>query len=249
MVIQKLSVRNSRLSKFNSVDIASNSYGYLYCQFLFMTEDWSNVSTKIANFSYRGRNFPVKVDENGLCEVPREVIKPGHFTVSVFGGGITSTKVTLGVCDSGITPYDDEGISVKYYNEIINALTAEIDELHANKADNIMIDEETNTLQLTANGAPIGTPVDYASCGIKSFDVDENDKITITLVDGRVIELGSIAGAAGVTFIPHVDDDHILTWTNDGGLPNPEPVDLNPFDEWTGLEEEGIETDYEWEYM
>jgi hypothetical protein len=107
----------------------------------------------------------------------------------------------------------------------------------------------TNTIQLTANGTPIGDAVEYASCGIKSFDVDENDNITITLLDGRVIDLGNIEGASGATFTPHIDKDKILTWTNDKDLPNPDPVDLNPFDEWSTVPDEGIETDYEWEFI
>lgn len=250
MLVLKLNIRNQRLSKFNTAVIASNSVGYLYCQFNFLTNDWDKVSVKMANFSYKGRNYPVLVNENNICEVPAEVIKPnGIFSVSVFGGGITTNTVKYEVEDSGITPYDDENISVKYYNEIINKLSATIDELNETKADNIIVDAENNTIQLSANGAPIGDSVDYASCGIKKFEVDEEDNITITLVDGRVIELGSIAGAAGVTFIPHIDENGILTWTNDGGLDNPPPYDLNVNDEWSTLPEEGLETEYEWEFM
>lgn len=250
MLILKLNVRNQRLSKFNSAVIASNSVGYLYCQFNFLTNDWDKVSVKMANFSYKGRNFPVLVNENNMCEVPAEVIKPNRtFSVSVFGGGITTNTVKYEVEDSGITPYEDENISVKYYNEIINKLSATIDELNETKADNIVLDAESNTIQLSANGNPIGDVVDYTTCGIKSFDVDENDNITITLIDGRVIDLGNIEGASGTTFIPHISDDKILSWTNNGGLENPEPVDLNPFDEWSTLPEEGIETEYTWEFM
>lgn len=247
MLILKLNVRNQRLSKFNSAVIASNSAGYLYCQFNCMTSDWNDVSVKMANFSYKGRNYPVLVNDNNMCEVPREVIKPnGIFGVSLFGGGITTNVVRYEVEDSGITPYDDESISVKYYNEIINKLSATIDELSETKADNIVLNKETHTIQLSANGTPIGDSIDYASCGIKSFEVDENDNITITLHNGKVIELGKIDGASGATFIPHIDENKILTWTNDKGLDNPEPVDLNPFDEWED-EDESSNSDYIWE--
>ena len=30
----------------------------------------------------------------------------------------------------------------------------------------------------------------------------------------------------GVTFVPSVSEDGIISWTNDGGRPNPEPVDI-----------------------
>ena len=249
MLILEFSVKNQRLSRYTSGVVASNSYGYLKFLFNFKTDDWSDVSVKMANFSYKGRNYPVLIDENNVCTVPKEVIKPGEFSVSVFGGGITTNTVKIPVENSNISYEDEESISVKYYNEIINKLTATIDELNETKADNIVLNAETNTIQLSSNGVPIGDAVDYASCGIKSFDVDEEDNITITLVNGRVIDLGQIIGASGVVFVPHIDDDKILTFTNNGDLPNPDPVDLNPFDEWSTLPEEGIETEYEWEFI
>jgi hypothetical protein len=35
-----------------------------------------------------------------------------------------------------------------------------------------------------------------------------------------------LSGGDGVTFIPSVSKDGIISWTNDGGLPNPEPRDI-----------------------
>lgn len=247
MEIIKLNCRNQRLSRYNSGVVASNSYGYLKIQVNFMTDDWSNVSVKMAQFSFRGRNYPCVLDDNNMCEVPKEVIKPGKFKVSIFGGGITTNIVSIEVEDSGITPYEDESISLKYYNEIINKLSATIDDLNETKADNIVHNSEDGTIQLYANGQPIGDQVQAAlcSCGIKSFDVDENDNITITLDNGRVVELGHIAGASGATFIPHIDEYKILTWTCDKDLPVPDPVDLNAFDEWID-DDDQLESDYIW---
>lgn len=34
----------------------------------------------------------------------------------------------------------------------------------------------------------------------------------------------TVASKAGVTFTPHVSDTGVISWTNDGGLPNPDPV-------------------------
>ena len=246
MLVIDFSVRNQRLSRYTSGVIASNSYGYLKFHFTFKTNDWEDVSVKMANFSYRGRNFPILIDEDDMCTVPKEVIKTPSFSVSVFGGGITTNTVKIPVENSNVSYEDDESISTKYYNEIINKLSAQIDELNETKADNIVLDTDNNTIQLTANGAPIGDAIDYASCGIKSFDVDENDNITITLLNGRVIELGNIPGASGATFIPHISEDKILTWTCDKDLPVPDPVDLNPFDEWEYDGESSI-GDYVWE--
>ena len=245
MLVLKFNVRNQRLSRFNSALVASNSYGYLKCEFNFITDDWKNTAVKMANFCYRGNTYPVLIDENNQCTVPKEVIHTPTFGVSVFGGGITTNVIKIPVEDSGIIP---EESSSQYYNEIINQLTAQIDTLNETKADNLILNPEENTIQLMAAGSPIGDccslPTEH-SCGIESFIVNENEEIIVTLTTGEVLNLGKIDGASGVTFIPHISEDKILTWTNNGGLENPDPVDLNPFDEWS--EDGDVNSEYEWE--
>ena len=39
-------------------------------------------------------------------------------------------------------------------------------------------------------------------------------------------ETGSIVEAAGYTFTPAVSSAGVISWTNDGGLPNPDPVNI-----------------------
>ena len=39
------------------------------------------------------------------------------------------------------------------------------------------------------------------------------------------ISKGSI-GSNGPVFVPYIDDDRILSWSNNGGYPNPPSVDL-----------------------
>ena len=245
MLIIQMNCRNQRLSRYTGGTVAEGSYGYLKLQFNFKTDDWNDVSTKIANFYYKGKNYPRLIDENNLVTVPEEVIHHGVFSVDVFGGGITTNKVDIPVEHNNSSHGEDDTISAKYYNEIINKLTAQIDDLNETKADSIIHNEEDGTIQLSANGNPIGEKVGMSACGIAKFDVDDNDNVTITMNDGRVIELGRVSGASGVTFIPHISDDMILSWTNDGGLENPAPVDLNRYDEW--IDDDGeLESDYIW---
>lgn len=148
------------------------------------------------------------------------------------------------IADSALTALDQRLIQVDAAIAAANELN---DYLSATKADNIMLNKETNTIQLSANGYPIGDAVQYHSCGIKSFDVDENDNITIVLDDGRVIDLGTITGASGATFVPHIDEQGILTWTNNGGLENPAPYDLNVHNDWVNDDDESASPDYVWE--
>jgi hypothetical protein len=184
----------------------------------------------------------VKVELNSDGTSVQRVRKTSPTTITILPISAWSDIIA----DSALSALDQRLIQVDAMLNAVNEMNMYLDDT---KADNLIFDKETNTIQLTANGTPIGDVVEYASCGIKSFDVDENDNITITLLDGRVIDLGNIEGASGATFIPHIDDDKILTWTNDKNLPNPDPVDLNPFDEWSTVPEEGIETEYEWEFI
>ena len=170
----------------------------------------------------------------------------------------SSTTITIVPCsawcnviaDSALTALDQRLIQVDAAIAAINDMNAYLDD---NKADNIIVDKETNTIQLTANGTPIGNccevPTGGHSCGIESFVISVDDEIIVTLTTGQVLNLGKVDGASGVTFIPHIDEDKILTWTNNGGLPNPNPVDLNPFDEWSTVPEEGVESEYEWVFI
>ena len=66
---------------------------------------------------------------------------------------------------------------------------------------------------------------------------------------------GPGTGTAGATFTPAVSEDGVLSWTNNGGLPNPEPVDLSGpegdpgpapkrgVDYWTPADQEAIVSD------
>ena len=246
MLVLQFNVRNQRLSRFNSATVASDAYGYLKCQFNFITNDWQKASVKWANFSHKGRNYPILIDNDNMCLVPKEVIKCPVFSVSVYGGGITTNIVRIPVEPSCTMPDDD---NMKYYNDIINKLSATIDDMNESKADNIIHNEEEGYIQLSANGVPVGDQIELtmSDCGIKSFDVDENDNITITLTDGRIINLGHIEGASRVTFVPHIDEKGILTWTNNGGLDNPPAFDLNCRDEWFEDTDDHTSDDYFWE--
>lgn len=52
----------------------------------------------------------------------------------------------------------------------------------------------------------------------------------------------------GVVFVPSISEDKILSWTivdNDDDVVIPDPVDLNPFDEWSN--DGDLVSEYEWE--
>lgn len=154
------------------------------------------------------------------------------------------------IADSALNAIDQRLIQTEV---MLNAMNDMNQYLYETKADNIMRNEEENYVQLTANGEPIGdriTLVNNGGCSVVDVKIDENNNLIVTLSDGRIIDAGHIDGGDGVTFIPHISDDYILSWTNDGGLKNPDPVDLNPHDEWIELNQ-GPETptEYMWEFI
>ncbi len=153
--------------------------------------------------------------------------------------------------DSALSALDQRLIMV---DSMLNAANEFNQYLSETKADNIIRDEAGQYIQLTANGTPIGNQIPMVSgntgCYVVDVKIDENSDLIVTLSDDRVINAGHVAGADGVTFTPHVSEDYVLSWTNDGGLKNPEPVDLYPHDEWTELNDgPEIPTEYEWSFI
>lgn len=119
------------------------------------------------------------------------------------------------ISDSALTALDQRLIQV---DAAIAAMNDMNNYLNETKADNIILNEETNTIQLSANGMPIGD----------------------------AIERGG-DGSSGVVFVPEIDKDKILSWTIQEATENmqiPDPVDLNIADDWV---EDTADSEYEWE--
>ena len=186
----------------------------------------------------------VSLDEDGNSK--QQVRKAGPASIKIVPISAWSDIIA----DSALTALDQRLIQV---DAMLNAANEFNQYLYDNKADNIRYNKDDNTIQLTANGQPIGDRIAWANgggCSVVDVKIDENSDLIVTLSDGRIINAGHIDGGAGVTFVPHVSEDYILSWTNDGGLENPKPVDLYPHDEWVELNN-GPETptEYEWEFI
>lgn len=154
------------------------------------------------------------------------------------------------IADSALTALDQRLIQV---DAMINAANEFNQYLYETKADNIYYNEEEKYVQLTANGKPIGDCVAWVSnggCSVINVEIDENGDLIVTLSDGRIINAGHVGNTGGIVFTPHVSEDYVLSWTNNGDLENPEPVDLYPHDEWIELNS-GPETptEYTWEFI
>jgi hypothetical protein len=93
VIVIKFSVYNQRLRRITSGIIPLNAYGKLKFEFDFRTDDWDIVEDKTANFYYNGKNYRIKLDKNNQCFVPKQVIYPTSFSVSIDGGDIVTNSI------------------------------------------------------------------------------------------------------------------------------------------------------------
>lgn len=193
-----------------------------------------------------------ELDGKRVCNVPDIILQlPRNLVAYAYADGVTFKSVKFAVIKR---PIPDDYVAEKEedIDDKLTQIDIALEQLNEQKADNIYYDEDGKYVQLTANGEPIGDKVDLSevsASGIVSCEVNEDGYLIVTLSNGKIIDAGYVGNADGATFTPHISEDKILTWTCDQDLPVPSPVDLNPFDEWSTLPEEGIDTEYKWEFM
>lgn len=136
----------------------------------------------------------------------------------------------------------------------------------AGKADNIVFHEEDSTIQLVSTRVvtnedgeeesiqtPIGDPVFVradSSVPIVDAEINETGELVVYFADETTKNLGRAIDGTGAVYVPHVDVHKVLTFTIETEPKGvPEPVDLNPSDEWGPIEEQEVTTDYVWEEM
>ena len=79
---------------------------------------------------------------------------------------------------------------------------------------------------------------------VTNAGISSDNELILTFSDGTIKNLGSVMGKDGAVYVPHISAQKILTFTIEeepGEIP--EPVDLNPNDEWSEIEGDGVVTD------
>lgn len=86
--------------------------------------------------------------------------------------------------------------------------------LYENKADNIMVDKKTSTIQLTANGVPIGDKIkiSVATSGISEIRIDDDGNLVAVYSDGRQEVVGKTGDNCAGVYVPSMEED-MLTFT------------------------------------
>lgn len=157
----------------------------------------------------------IKVDLTPEGKPVQQVRKTSPTTITIVPIAAWSDVIA----DSALTALDQRLIQV---DAMLNAANEMNNYLSETKADNIILNADDNTIQLSANGVPIGEAIERDGDG-----------------DG--------VSGGGTVFVPSISDKKILSWTiKDAGddLTVPPPTDLNPYDEWT---EDETASEYIWE--
>lgn len=156
--------------------------------------------------------------------------------------------------DSALTALDQRLIMV---DAMLNATNEMTQELYETKADNVTYDKETQCLQLTANGKPIGDKIlletsnKNDSVCVKFIEVDENGNLIVVYSNGETENVGKTVGDAitGI-YVPDVSADGIMTMTLSKNVGDEKySWDINPFNDWHEID--GVENSsiYVWEKM
>lgn len=141
--------------------------------------------------------------------------------------------------------------------ELLKYLTQQVQELQSQKADNLTFHTEDNTIQLLADGVAIGDRIPVcaghdgdADIVVINADVNDEGQLVIYFSDGTEKNIGYISAGEGLVYVPHIDEHKVLTFTIENMAGEiPDPVDLNPFDEWSDIVENDETSEYIWEEM
>ncbi len=135
----------------------------------------------------------------------------------------------------------------------MNTAISDINDAIEKKADNIVFNSEDNTIQLSSGGTPIGDRIKVSTIDgavVTNAGITTDGELILIFSDGTIKNLGNVIDSNGVVYVPHLSDRKILSFTiEDKPTGVPEPVDLNPWDEWFDMDESGLKSDYIWEDM
>ena len=119
-------------------------------------------------------------------------------------------------------------------NTAIEDMNNTIENAIENKADNIIFNPEDSTIQLSANGVPVGDKIvvnTNTGAVVTNAGISSDNELILTFSDGTVKNLGSVMGKDGAVYVPHISERKVLTVTiDDEPGESPEQVDLNPDD-------------------
>lgn len=236
-------VSGQSLKMFTPVT-AADSLKYLTAQFHFTDDDWDGY-TRWAHFRKGETVYDIELDgEDCITEEDALNLTAGEWEIYLTGtkdaARLTTIVVILTVKESGlidaplhVLPQSvAEQIDAKAAQALLTAqavkAAADAGKFNGKDGKSFEIKGYYASTAALEEGVPAPAPGDaYCVGSAAPYDVYIYDGVS-----GEWINNGTIhgakgdTGAAGTTFTPHLDGNGNLSWTNDGGLDNPETQNI-----------------------
>lgn len=149
------------------------------------------------------------------------------------------------IADSALSALDQRLIQV---DAIINAANEFNQYLYETKADNIIFDKKTNTLQLTAGGKTIGNKIILSGVtdGIIALHINSEGELIAEYSDGREEIIGKTGEKCEGVYIPSMEGDIITFTLSDKASAPVLSFDIDQSNEWSSIDGEAQSSSYIW---
>lgn len=236
-------VSGQSLKMFTPV-IAADSLKYLTAQFHFTDNDWDGY-TRWAHFRKGETVYDIELDgEDCITEEDALNLTAGEWEIYLTGtkdtARLTTVVVILTVKESGLIDAPlhmlpqsvAEQIDAKAAQALLTAqavkAAADAGKFNGKDGKSFEIKGYYASTAALEEGVPAPAPGDaYCVGSAAPYDVYIYDGVSGEWVNNGTIQgAKGDTGAAGTTFTPHLDGNGNLSWTNDGGLDNPETQNI-----------------------
>lgn len=190
----------------------------------------------------------IKVSMDADGDSTQQVRKTSSTTITILPISAWSDIIA----DSALSALDQRLIQTQ---AMIQATEEMVNYLDTTKADNIVYDNETQTIQLTANGKLIGDSITigYTGVSIVSIKVNDAGNMIIEYSDGKSENIGKIGGCdtcPGGVYIPNYTDDGILTFVRkDKAEEDKYEFDIQPSNDWNEISAPEQDSNYIWQEL
>ena len=186
----------------------------------------------------------VSMDADG--NLKQQVRKTSPTTISI----IAISEWSNIIPDNALSALDQRIVMLDAY---ANQLMDVQQNINDTKADNIVYNEEDNTIQLSANGSLIGDKIVIGSANInaiKKLEVDEEENLIVTYMDDTIENIGNIGNKCKGIYVPtFVDPDKLIFTLQDEPGDNEIIIDIDKTNEWSGVDENLELSNYIWEQL
>ena len=236
-------VSGQSLKMFTPVT-AADSLKYLTAQFHFTDDDWDGY-TRWAHFRRGETVYDIELDENDrITEEDALNLTTGEWEIYLTGikdtARLTTVVVVLTVKESGLVDAPlhvlpqsvAEQIDAKAAQALLTAqavkAAADAGKFNGRDGKSFEIKGYYASTAALEEGVPEPAPGDaYCVGSTAPYDVYIYDGVSGEWINNGTIQgAKGDTGAAGTTFTPHLDGNGNLSWTNDGGLDNPETQNI-----------------------